>query len=423
MSQPNPIIVEMSVQTNDVVVPMSVATLYAMPVDLQALEATENGEYDAPPGVAWDRVDVDVSAPIGTVEINRNGTFDVEQYATAEVAVPNSYTQADEGKVVSDGALVSQTSKNINSNGTHDTTTNNQVIVNVPNSYSQSDEGKVVQDGALVGQTARTVTENGTVDTTLNNSVTVDVPETEINSLSVTENGTYTAPSGKAYSPVSVNVGGGLLYEKVYTVQLSRTENTWTDDPTITIDCTYASSLNNMGNGGGGNPGYRKIKLKNTSGRAYTISFAFYNHSDSSKFETLELDGNLVCTGNSSQAFQDCRTIKSIVGGSLDLSAATNIGTFARGASNLETISFVPSSVMASITFFGASKLSDESLVSIANGLNGTVSGKSLTLHATPKARCQTLMGTVADGVFTADASGTVTLVDYITTVKGWTLA
>ena len=30
-----------------------------------------------------------------------------------------------------------------------------------------------------------------------------------VESLSVTENGTYTAPTGKAYSPVNVNVGGG----------------------------------------------------------------------------------------------------------------------------------------------------------------------------------------------------------------------
>lgn len=37
-----------------------------------------------------------------------------------------------------------------------------------------------------------------------------------VESLSVTQNGTYTAPTGKAYSPVTVNVsgGGGLVYEE-----------------------------------------------------------------------------------------------------------------------------------------------------------------------------------------------------------------
>lgn len=51
------------------------------------------------------------------------------------------------------------------------------VVVNVPNTYAAGDEGKVVSNGALVAQTAHaTVTENGTVDTTLNNSVVVNVP-------------------------------------------------------------------------------------------------------------------------------------------------------------------------------------------------------------------------------------------------------
>lgn len=50
------------------------------------------------------------------------------------------------------------------------------VVVSVPNSYTQGDEGKVVSNGALVAQTAHaTVTQNGTIDTTLNNSVEVAV--------------------------------------------------------------------------------------------------------------------------------------------------------------------------------------------------------------------------------------------------------
>lgn len=51
------------------------------------------------------------------------------------------------------------------------------VTVDVPNTYTASDEGKVVSSGALVAQTTRTVTENGTYDTTTNNNVVVDVQE------------------------------------------------------------------------------------------------------------------------------------------------------------------------------------------------------------------------------------------------------
>ena len=72
--------------------------------------------------------------------------------------------------------------KSIIQNGTYSAEDDNadgysEVTVTVPNSYSAQDEGKVVSSGALISQTAysSTITENGTYDTTLNNSITVDV--------------------------------------------------------------------------------------------------------------------------------------------------------------------------------------------------------------------------------------------------------
>lgn len=50
-----------------------------------------------------------------------------------------------------------------------------QAVANLPNQYSAGDEGKVVSSGALVGQSTRNVTENGSYDTTLNNEVVVSV--------------------------------------------------------------------------------------------------------------------------------------------------------------------------------------------------------------------------------------------------------
>ena len=110
-----------------------------------------------------------------TKQITANGTHDTTTNNSVSVDVPNSYATSDNGKVVVDQALVAQTSKNINANGTHDTTANNSVVVDVPNSYSAADEGKVVSGGALVGQTSRNITANGAYDTTGNNEVVVNV--------------------------------------------------------------------------------------------------------------------------------------------------------------------------------------------------------------------------------------------------------
>ena len=184
--------------------------------------------------------------PVGTktIEVTENGTVteDVTYYAGVEVdvAVPNSYTAGDEGKVVDDGALVSQTSKNISTNGTHDTTLNNEVnvsvpasavdsgtknissngthdvvgyasaSVSVPNSYSAGDEGKVVSNGALVSQTSAEYTSNGTYDTTTVSSVEVSVSggtPTGTKEIEITENGTTTENvAGYAYAEIDVNV-------------------------------------------------------------------------------------------------------------------------------------------------------------------------------------------------------------------------
>jgi len=79
--------------------------------------------------------------------------------------------------------------KNINTNGTHDVTNYASANVSVPNSYSASDEGKVVSNGALVSQTSDTVTQNGVVDTTLINSLTVNVSGQSVTLLA---SGSYT---------------------------------------------------------------------------------------------------------------------------------------------------------------------------------------------------------------------------------------
>ena len=75
------------------------------------------------------------------------------------------------------------------------------IVVNVPNTYSSSDEGKVISNGALVSQTNYgTVTQNGTIDTTLNNSVTVSVSGSSVN-VQTSKSYTATAIGSQTISP------------------------------------------------------------------------------------------------------------------------------------------------------------------------------------------------------------------------------
>lgn len=196
---------------------------------------------------------------LGSKTITANGVYNatddgVDGYDVVTANVPNTYTASDEGKVVDNGALVSQTSATYTLNNTYDTTLINSVTVNVsggstptletvtktytpttsqqaetitpssgydgigevdvtvnaipsqyiiptgtksissngtgidvkayeyadvavPNTYSAADEGKVVSSGALVAQTAHAdvtpTTSDQTIDTTTNNSIKV----------------------------------------------------------------------------------------------------------------------------------------------------------------------------------------------------------------------------------------------------------
>lgn len=76
------------------------------------------------------------------------------------------------------GGDITVESKSISANGTYTAPAGkaySPVTVSVPNSYAAGDEGKVVSNGALVAQGSDTATQNGTVDTTLINSLLVNV--------------------------------------------------------------------------------------------------------------------------------------------------------------------------------------------------------------------------------------------------------
>ena len=184
---------------------LSSVTVNAMPAGLLALPETA---YSDRLGVAYIDVTVGVDDD-GYVESSDGFTYPVKvndipslpKQAAATITPTTSSQTAVAAKKWTTGAvtvdpipsqyIVPTGTKSITSNGSNiDVKSYEKANVNVPNSYAAGDEGKVVSNGALVAQTSDTVTTNGTYDTTLINSLGVNVSGGP--SVTLLASGTYT---------------------------------------------------------------------------------------------------------------------------------------------------------------------------------------------------------------------------------------
>lgn len=124
-------------------------------------------------------------------------------------------------------------SKSITSNGIYDPADDNadgysSVTVDVSNSYTAADEGKVVSNGALVAQTSDTITQNGTIDTTLISSLIVNVPSAGGDFAALTPVNTTDFESN-LYISIPTNSSIGFVFGQLTTKHRPSTYDTYAD--------------------------------------------------------------------------------------------------------------------------------------------------------------------------------------------------
>lgn len=177
----------------------------------------------------------------------------------------------------------------------------------------------------------------------------------------------------------------------------------------------------------------KQIKLIGTftdSGDCYIQSFNMNNNQGA--IQEIDLAGRVI-KFYPIQTFRNCVFLKKINAKLLHDGGSKWDRTFLN-CGELEEIAFVENSIsLSGMPLGNSSKLTDNSLISIANGLMENTSGAAMTLtmHATPKSRCDEINGTVSTvtegdlthSIFAKDESGATTLTEFITSVKGWTLA
>lgn len=140
--------------------------------------------------------------------------------------------------------------------------------------------------------------------------------------------------------------------------------------------------------------GVKSITI-NWGGEATTTGISFFNlvrrnSISTDVLETIDLRGmqNCLYITSLNRCFENRNALREILG-ELDLTNCTTTGSIAARCYALETISFKAGTIMKSISFIDCSKLTDETIQNIIDGLADLSGGtaQTLTLHATVGAK------------------------------------
>lgn len=247
-------------------------------------------------------------------------------------------------------------------------------------------------------------------------------------------NGSF-KPNQMAQAIEDIESGGGVD-SSYYWDTAPRFQDNLSDENPV-FNCPYCISFESMFAAGSGKIPPQKTITISSNANVTSMSSAFnaYNGTNT-PLTAIVLNMDLSHCTSFDRMIGSHPNLTTIGGTPIDFSGVSESRTtsnnrFCQASTNNTTpisVEFVPHTLKGSI-YFGNALFSDESMVSIANCLTATT--KTIALSDTMKTKCQTIMGTVSQvtdddityDFFTAGTSGTVTLENFITQTKGWTIA
>lgn len=256
--------------------------------------------------------------------------------------------------------------------------------------------------------------------------------------LTVTENGTYTPETGKAFGPVTVESYKDVLDYTYGTIQIGSSSKTDMSEPAdrdFLFDLSDFKHIYGISSifGWSQKSLARGFSIKwNTSG-VTLLNFARQPQHPFKWVKTINLLSSTKNIRTFGRFLYACYGLETI-NGDIDFTSATNVDSFATtsGNSEVQNLSFVSNTLRLSISFSTCNQLTNASILSLANCL--VIGSQTLTLHSTIKDLCDSTYVTysqVTDDTGTYDFAtlaeatdeGAITLMNFITQVKGWTVA
>lgn len=161
------------------------------------------------------------------------------------------------------------------------------------NTYKPSEMATAISaipsGGGIIPTGTLNITANDTYDVTIYANASVNVPQTTITQLNVSSNGTYTAPSGTAYSPVVVSVSGGgsinnqdKSTDPTEAIQVISYDSGYTGLNTVTVNAISSDYI-------GSNITQRSSSDLTVSGNTVTAPAGFYSSSASKAVANMTL--------------------------------------------------------------------------------------------------------------------------------------